>query len=78
MKLFRKIKMEGSYWGVFIVNANDNADRYLVSSTFDNERDAETLAAEFNRIGEGAANVDVADSIPILNLNSKRHITVED
>jgi hypothetical protein len=78
MKLFRKIRMEGSYWGVYIVNSNDNADRYLVSSTFDSECDAENLASELNRIAEGAAKVGVTDSIPILQLNNKRRITLED
>jgi hypothetical protein len=52
MKLFRTINMAGSYWGVFLVNPNDNRDRYLVSSTFDREQDAENIAAEFNRIAE--------------------------
>jgi hypothetical protein len=41
MELFRKVKMEGAYWGVFLVNPNDINDRYLVTSTFAKESDAE-------------------------------------
>ncbi|HYW40103.1 MAG TPA: hypothetical protein VE957_18475 [Terriglobales bacterium] len=77
MKLFRKVKMEGSYWGVFLVNANDATDRKLVSSTFDKERDAEDCAAELNRIVAASATV-VTDSVPVVNVKSKRLIRLLD
>jgi len=74
MKLFHKLKMEGSYWGVYLVNPIDNADRYLVSSVFDVEADAENIASEFNRIAEEGAKVDVTYPIPLLDLVTKRRI----
>jgi hypothetical protein len=72
MKLFQTIKMEGTYWGVFLMNPNDTNDRYLVTSTFDEEREAESVAAEFNRIAEGAVKVVETDSIPQYELNPRR------
>jgi hypothetical protein len=78
MKPFHKIKMEGSYWGVFIVNPNDNTDRYLVSSTFDKEHETETLAADLNRIAEGAAKFDAARPILTVEWKKKRSISFED
>ena len=55
--MFKVIKMQGDWFGVFIVNKNNEKDRYLVSSTFDKEKDAQHFAKEFNRI--------LADSIGV-------------
>jgi hypothetical protein len=66
MKRFHKIKMEGKYWGVFLVNPNDATDRYLVSGTFDKEQEAEHLVNEFNRIANEIPQS--LDSIPFLDL----------
>jgi hypothetical protein len=57
MKLFLKIRMEGDYWAVFLVNPKDASDRKMVSSTFETERDAADCAADLNRIVEAAATV---------------------
>ncbi|HLM80501.1 MAG TPA: hypothetical protein VK302_07700 [Terriglobales bacterium] len=73
MKLFRVIKMEGSYWGVFLVNQNDATDRKLVSSTFDNERDAADCAADCNRIVSASATV-VKNSVSDVYKTPKRKI----
>jgi hypothetical protein len=50
MNLFKVVKLEGDWWGVFIINPKDEKDRYLVTSTFDKLKDAEHFASEFNRI----------------------------
>jgi hypothetical protein len=75
MALFQVIRMEGSIWGVFIVNPNDNNDKYLVSGTFDREQDPTHFAAEFNRIAETHELV-VTDSNPVFLLGTKRTITL--
>lgn len=48
--MFKKIKMEGIYWGVFLVNRFNEKDRYLVTSPLDKEGDADNFVREFNRI----------------------------
>ena len=48
--MFKKIKLEGKYWGVFIVNPSDEKDRYLLTSPLDREQDADNFVAEFQRI----------------------------
>jgi hypothetical protein len=48
--MFKKIKMEGKYWGVFLVSVTDPQDRYLMTSPLDRESDANHLLAEFIRI----------------------------
>ena len=50
--MFQKIKMEGKYWGVFLVNRTNPADRYLLTSPLDREVDADRFLNEFNRIVE--------------------------
>ena len=77
MRLFRKVKMEGLYWGVFLVNPNDDSDRMLVSSTFEKEADAENCAAELNRIASGGSEVGT-DSIQVAKVNPTRSIRFED
>lgn len=48
--MFKKIKLEGKYWGVFLVNPYDEKDRYLLTSPLDNEKDADHFVGEFARI----------------------------
>ena len=48
--MFKKIKMEGKYWGVFLVSTDDEKDRYLLTCPLDREGDADHFLAEFNRI----------------------------
>jgi hypothetical protein len=72
MELFRKVKMEGAYWGVFLVNPNDINDRYLVTSTFAKESDAEHFTVEFNRIAEEAAKAVAPDSASITDVSFTR------
>jgi hypothetical protein len=62
MELFQKIKMEGNYWAVFLVNCNNHEDRYLVSSSFDKESEADELTSEFNRIAEAKNIISLDDS----------------
>lgn len=50
MTLFKTLKMEGDWWGVFIVNSAKEQDRYLVTSPFNNKKDADHFTNEFNRI----------------------------
>lgn len=52
--LFQVVKLDGDWWGVFIVNPKDDKDRYLVSDTFDKKNYADGFAAEFNRIATAA------------------------
>jgi hypothetical protein len=47
--MFKKIKMEGTYWGVFLVSPENEKDRYLLTSPL-NERDAQHFLEEFQRI----------------------------
>ena len=61
-KRFQTLKMEGKYWGVFLINPNDPTDRYLVSSPLDKQSEAESLAAEFNRIAAEVPKTEIADS----------------
>lgn len=77
MRLFRKVKMEGWYWGVFLVNPSDDSDRMLVSSTFDKELDAENCASQLNRIAS-AGSEGATDSIEVVKLNARRSIRFED
>jgi hypothetical protein len=46
----KKIKMEGKYWGVFLVNPSDAKDRYLLTNPLDREDDADHFVGEFQRI----------------------------
>jgi len=48
--MFKKIKLEGKYWGVFLVNPCDEKDRYLLTSPLDREQDADYFVREFTRI----------------------------
>ena len=48
--MIQKIKMEGKYWGVFLVNPHDPKDRYLLTSPLDRESDADHFVDEFTRI----------------------------
>lgn len=50
MNLFQTIKMQGEYWGVFIINPADDKDRYLLTNPLDKKSDAANFAREFNRI----------------------------
>lgn len=48
--MFKTIKMEGNFWGVFLVNPKDEKDRYLLTSPLDKKQDAEHFEKEFQRI----------------------------
>lgn len=48
--MFKTIKLEGDWWGVFLVNPTNDKDRYLVTSPFDKKKDAEHFCNEFRRI----------------------------
>jgi hypothetical protein len=48
--MFKKIKMEGKYWGVFLVSTSDPQDRYLMTAPLDSERHADHLLEEFERL----------------------------
>ena len=48
--MFKKIKMAGDYWGVFLVSQVDPKDRYLLTSPLDKEKDADHFVDEFYRI----------------------------
>jgi hypothetical protein len=48
--MFKKVKLEGNYWAVFLVNAYNEKDRYIVTSPLDKEGDADNFVREFNRI----------------------------
>jgi hypothetical protein len=50
--MFKKVKLEGKYWGVFLVHVKDSNDRYLVTSPLDREQDADYFVREFTRILE--------------------------
>ncbi len=76
MKRFQKVKMDGNYWAVFLVNPNDASDRYLVSGTFEREQDADHFVNEYNRIADEIPS-ELNDPIPLLSLKSKRNITFE-
>jgi hypothetical protein len=47
---FQVIKMDERHWGVYIVNPNDEKDRYLLTSPLDQKSDAEYFRQEFERI----------------------------
>lgn len=48
--MFKTIKLEGNWWGVFLVNPDSEKDRYLVTGTFDKQKDADHLRDEFSRL----------------------------
>ena len=48
--MFKVIKLEGNWWAVFIVNQNDEHDRYMVTSPLDKKKDAENFCSEFKRL----------------------------
>ena len=48
--MFKKIKMAGNYWGVYLVNPQNEIDRYLLTSALDKEDVADSFVAEFQRI----------------------------
>jgi hypothetical protein len=48
--MFQKVKMEGKYWAVFLVNKTNPEDRYMLTTTLDKEEWADKFVAEFNRI----------------------------
>lgn len=84
-EIVRKLKMQREYWAVLLVNPKDTSDRSVVSSIFDNERDALDCAENLNRIvkaavtvveTEGAAKVVVATAEQDLGI--VRAISLED
>lgn len=48
--MFKKIKLEGNYWAVFVVNRKNEKDRYMLTSPLDRESDADNFVMEFDRI----------------------------
>jgi hypothetical protein len=48
--MFKKIKMGGNFWAVFLINPKDENDRYMVTCTMDKEKDVDHFVAEFERI----------------------------
>jgi hypothetical protein len=50
MSAFHVLKMAGEYWGVFLVNPNDQQDKYLLTSPLDRQSDAEHFRDEFERL----------------------------
>lgn len=48
--MFKTIKLEGEWWGVFIVNPTNEKDRYLLTSPLDKKKDAEHFQTEFTRL----------------------------
>lgn len=50
--MFQVIKLEGSWWAVFLVSANNPKDRYMLTSPLDKEADAMHFQSEFYRIAE--------------------------
>lgn len=56
--MFKKIKMGEKYWAVFLVNPDNDRDRYMVTSTLDKESDADHFVKEFKRInGHSTATI---------------------
>ena len=47
--MFLKVKMEGKYWGVFLVSMNGK-ERFLLTSPLETEKDADHFVKEFERI----------------------------
>jgi hypothetical protein len=74
---FRKVKLEGEWWTVCLINPNNPSDYYRVSQGFDLEQEADELVDNLNRIANERPNV-VDDHIPMLNVKSKRSISLED
>ena len=48
--MFQTLKLEGEWWAVFIINAMDAGDRYMLTSPLDTKRDADKFCDEFKRI----------------------------
>ena len=48
-KLFETQKMEGDWYGVFMVC---KSERYLVTSTFDKKKDADYFTEAFNKLAD--------------------------
>lgn len=48
--MFKKLRLGSTYWAVYLVNPNDEHDRYMVTSSLDKEKDADHFVAEFERI----------------------------
>lgn len=47
--MFKKVKLEGNWWAVFIVNPTNEKDRYMVTSTL-KESEADHFLQEFLRL----------------------------
>jgi hypothetical protein len=54
--MFEVINLEGGWWGVWLVNPNNPADRYLLTDTFNKRADAEHFKSEFERIANVSKN----------------------
>ena len=51
--MFTVIKLDGGFWAVFLVNAEDMKDRYMLTCPM-KEKEAHHFCDEFNRILESA------------------------
>lgn len=48
--MFKVIKLEGDWWAVFVVNPDNEKDRYMLTSPLDKKKDAEHFRDEFSRL----------------------------
>jgi len=48
--MFEVLKLEGGWWAVFLVSADDPKDRYMMTSPLDKKEYAEKFQWEFTRI----------------------------
>lgn len=49
--MFQALRLEGKWWGVFLVNPTNPKDRYLLTSPLDSQQQAEHFCSEFRRLG---------------------------
>ena len=47
---FAVIQLEGQWWAVFLVNPEEEKDRYMLTSPFSKKAEAEHFKAEFQRL----------------------------
>lgn len=51
--MFTVIKLEGNWWAVFLVNPNDEKDRYMLTCPYAKYEQAQYFQQEFIRIQQG-------------------------
>jgi hypothetical protein len=50
--MFQVIKMEGDWWGVYLVDKNNPKIRFLVAGTFNSEGTAKQYKNDFDHIAQ--------------------------